>query len=364
MLVGGVFHAGVEIYGIEWCYGYAPPGYMGVSHLAPRTHPQHSYRTTVPLGRTQLSDEEVKTVVARYAQTWPGSEYHIIHHNCLNFCNALCQELGVRRIPGWVDRVTRAASFVDQTSKNAMEGLGNTVELARNITIDLQDLAENGFEQADSENIVVDTVHTVRRESARAIETARAKTDEAMEAVVNVDIAQNMQEISDAAVALPELVWARTQEIGEGAQEVLGEASETAQAIGEKVQEGSQIVAERAQELAQGLLGQEQFSRAQDLASEAHGRASVHAQEIGGHARNIWGWGSGFRRAAREAMGRDPDPYGNDRQQGSRDPWGVLPPAASRSVGGIDPPAPGYLKSEAPAAPAKAKVVVADDDQE
>jgi len=361
LLVGGVFHAGVEVYGIEWCYGFSEGGQTGVAHVAPRTHPQHSYRTTVPLGHTRLSEEEVRNLLWRMAQGWPGSEYHLLHHNCLNFCNALCTELGVRRIPGWVDRVARAASAIDTSTRTAMDSIGRTAEFVRSMSLELHETATivgddlgrtiRG-EPADenSENLVADTVESVRRESARALEKARARTADLTEAAMNADLSATAQEFSEAAVAqaqfMQETVRARTQAVGESAQELMGEdmaerAQETAQALKQSAQETSQAVADKAQEFAdsaQQLLNEDFSVTAQQI----HGRASEHAQAF---SSNLWSWGTGLKKAAASAMGVEP----------------------SRGRMDMDPPPPGYLnkptsEGRPPTVPAGPPVIAGEED--
>eukprot|EP00971_Amphidinium_carterae_P104966 2078564-Amphidinium_carterae.1 len=58
ILVGGVFHAGVEVFGAEWSYGFCEGYRTGVCAVHPRMHSQHNYRTTVPMGETSLTEEE------------------------------------------------------------------------------------------------------------------------------------------------------------------------------------------------------------------------------------------------------------------------------------------------------------------
>merc|ERR1719356_746111 len=49
VLIGGVFHAGVEVYGREWGYGFTEDG-SGVYYCDPRCNTQHTYKATVNLG--------------------------------------------------------------------------------------------------------------------------------------------------------------------------------------------------------------------------------------------------------------------------------------------------------------------------
>lgn len=115
VMVGGVFHAGIEIYGFEWSFGRTLEG-TGVWRTLPRMENGHRYRGTMPLGATKLSIDQVLELMQRLGDEWPGSDYDLLRRNCLSFCNALCTELGVRHIPRWIDRAPRTASAVLDTT--------------------------------------------------------------------------------------------------------------------------------------------------------------------------------------------------------------------------------------------------------
>jgi len=116
LMVGGVFHAGIEVYGYEWSFARIEDECSGVWRTMPRMEMGHKYRGTMPLGSTKLSQAQVWTLMHRLGKEWPSAEYDLLRRNCLSFCNALCEELGVRSIPGWVDRAPRAASAVLNTT--------------------------------------------------------------------------------------------------------------------------------------------------------------------------------------------------------------------------------------------------------
>jgi len=93
----GAFHAGVEVYGLE--YSFAP---CGVCHFPPRACPHHIYRESIPMGRTQMSKQEVDALIRKLMREWPGPTYDILEHNCCHFSNELCNRLGVGSLPEWV----------------------------------------------------------------------------------------------------------------------------------------------------------------------------------------------------------------------------------------------------------------------
>lgn len=98
----GAYHAGVEIYGYEYNYGYTSLGGTGVMQSFPRFHPSHVYRKTLDLGRTRFSPREVNEIIERLKSEWPGNKYDLLKRNCLNFANAFCVDLEVGEIPSWV----------------------------------------------------------------------------------------------------------------------------------------------------------------------------------------------------------------------------------------------------------------------
>merc|ERR1719330_2159748 len=245
LLIGGLFHVGMEVFGVEWCYGRTEEDRSGVSCITPRSHPKHTYRTTVPLGYTSKSLQEVLDLTDRLAEEWRGNQYHTINRNCLSFANALCQELGVRSIPGWVDRAARAASAVDQTSKAAAEGARQTVTLVRNMTMDVTDKVEHSMRSALSSE---DAVLQLASEAAEAAEyvgesvrkggmTALSKAQQAA-----VDLA----EVAKAQAGMVQATATATAtEFGAQAQDLLGEdlgltseAAEVAELVSENVRKG------------------------------------------------------------------------------------------------------------------------------
>lgn len=125
ILIGGIFHAGVEIYGREWAYGGNPDG-TGVYESPPRADPKHTYRATVAMGTTTLSQGDLHALLKRLMVEWHGNAYHLVHRNCLSFCNTFCQEVGVGCLPGWIDRAPRTAAYIDNALQAAEESLQET----------------------------------------------------------------------------------------------------------------------------------------------------------------------------------------------------------------------------------------------
>mmetsp|Transcript_31336 Transcript_31336/g.71552 ORF Transcript_31336/g.71552 Transcript_31336/m.71552 type:complete len:322 (-) Transcript_31336:118-1083(-) len=107
--IGGVFHAGVEVDGTEWSFGFCVEG-TGVSQGTPRQHSAHHYRETLLLPITRLTRDEINAVVKDLEERYQGYTYDLLQRNCCHFADEFCQRLHVGPIPSWIHRLARVAS--------------------------------------------------------------------------------------------------------------------------------------------------------------------------------------------------------------------------------------------------------------
>mmetsp|Transcript_144776 Transcript_144776/g.361041 ORF Transcript_144776/g.361041 Transcript_144776/m.361041 type:complete len:269 (-) Transcript_144776:149-955(-) len=109
----GAFHAAVEVYGQEWSYGYLERG-TGVFACPPKGCSAHSYRESLPMGRTPLSLQQFDQLIAQLSQQWPGRDYDLLRHNCCHFSEELCKHLQVPQpFPSWVKNLAGAGATVN-----------------------------------------------------------------------------------------------------------------------------------------------------------------------------------------------------------------------------------------------------------
>jgi len=112
--LGGAYHVGVEVYGLEWSYGWTSRGtgvyvgQVGQSWLGP-------LRERVPLGRTPFSAHEVVTILEELRKDWVGPRYHPLRHNCGHFSAELAQRLRVDAVPTWLNAFAGLGDSVAQT---------------------------------------------------------------------------------------------------------------------------------------------------------------------------------------------------------------------------------------------------------
>mmetsp|Transcript_23318 Transcript_23318/g.73036 ORF Transcript_23318/g.73036 Transcript_23318/m.73036 type:complete len:399 (+) Transcript_23318:37-1233(+) len=105
----GIFHAGVEISGVEYSFGYCEYG-TGVYACEPRQAGGARFRTSIKMGRARYTARMVEARLSALAATWSGSSYSLVHRNCCHFCDTLCFSLGVGRVPAWVNGLAENVS--------------------------------------------------------------------------------------------------------------------------------------------------------------------------------------------------------------------------------------------------------------
>lgn len=126
----GAFHAGVEVYGKEWSYGYIEGG-TGLFVCEPGECEVHSYIQAMPVGSTALSEEEVRVLLRELAADWQGDDYDVLRCNCCHFSEELCRRLGVDGLPRWVTSLAGHGAAVDDTLHTVFSGANTAASKAR-----------------------------------------------------------------------------------------------------------------------------------------------------------------------------------------------------------------------------------------
>ncbi|KAG4162249.1 hypothetical protein ERO13_D01G105400v2 [Gossypium hirsutum] len=107
----GIFHSGVEVYGVEYAFGAHDYPTSGVFEVEPRQCPGFKFKKSIFIGTTSLDPHQVRDFVERYSERYNGDTYHLIVKNCNHFCDDICQKLTGKRIPRWVNRLARIGSM-------------------------------------------------------------------------------------------------------------------------------------------------------------------------------------------------------------------------------------------------------------
>jgi len=108
---GGIFHAGVEVYGREWSYGYSASG-TGVFQVPPRSCGMHKYRESIYLGDCGMTEDQVFAIIRPMVRNWTGNQYDLLKHNCCFFSKELVENLKTeRKMPVWVYKLAETGQW-------------------------------------------------------------------------------------------------------------------------------------------------------------------------------------------------------------------------------------------------------------
>ncbi|KAH8280643.1 hypothetical protein KR054_003330, partial [Drosophila jambulina] len=115
----GIFHSGIQLYGVEYGYGgHELPGMTGIFEMEPCNHKgelseSFRFRESILLGYTCLTSREVERIVERLGRRqFTGRAYHLVANNCNHFSIKLADILCGRPIPGWVNRLANLVARV------------------------------------------------------------------------------------------------------------------------------------------------------------------------------------------------------------------------------------------------------------
>lgn len=107
--MGGAYHVGVEVYWLEWSFGWCESG-SGVYMVFPGASTLGRYVERVPLGHTSLSAREVVKALEGMRQAWHGPEYDLLRQNCAHFSTELANMLLDADVPEWVNSLAHVGS--------------------------------------------------------------------------------------------------------------------------------------------------------------------------------------------------------------------------------------------------------------
>ncbi|CAJ0582284.1 unnamed protein product, partial [Mesorhabditis spiculigera] len=112
----GIFHSGIEVYGVEYAYGGHPFTFSGVFENQPQDAEElgenFKFRESIIIGETDFSPVEVRTLIKEIGKEYRGDKYHLISRNCNHFSASFAKELTGKEIPGWINRLAAISGSI------------------------------------------------------------------------------------------------------------------------------------------------------------------------------------------------------------------------------------------------------------
>jgi hypothetical protein len=100
--LGGAYHVGIEIFCLEWSYGWCPHG-TGVHNVYAGCSDLGTFKERVVLGRTPCTPNEVISILGELRESWSGASYNLLQKNCAHFTMEFVERLHVSKFPDWVN---------------------------------------------------------------------------------------------------------------------------------------------------------------------------------------------------------------------------------------------------------------------
>ncbi|ULT90794.1 hypothetical protein L3Y34_008836 [Caenorhabditis briggsae] len=112
----GIFHSGIEIFGVEYAYGGHPYQFSGVFENSPQDAEElgetFKFKESIVVGETEHSTTDVRRLIKALGEDFRGDRYHLISRNCNHFSAVLARALTGKEIPGWINRLANLSGSI------------------------------------------------------------------------------------------------------------------------------------------------------------------------------------------------------------------------------------------------------------
>merc|ERR1712113_358885 len=89
----------------------------------------------IPMGDSQLSIDDIRSVIVELEEAYPGSDYDLLRKNCCTFSNEMCILLGVGKIPQWILSLAATGAQVADTTNFAVARTKEVAIQAKEVAI-------------------------------------------------------------------------------------------------------------------------------------------------------------------------------------------------------------------------------------
>jgi len=112
----GIYHCGVEVYGVEYGYGGHPFPFSGIFEMVPKDSEElgetFRFKESIEIGQTDFTKVEIEQIVILLGREYRGIDYHLMNKNCNSFSSKFCKTICGEDIPSWVNRLAYLTTFV------------------------------------------------------------------------------------------------------------------------------------------------------------------------------------------------------------------------------------------------------------
>lgn len=112
----GIYHCGVEVYGVEYGYGGHPFPFSGIFEMIPKDSEElgetFRFKESIEIGQTDFTKVEIEQIVILLGREYRGIDYHLMNRNCNSFSSQFCKTICGEDIPSWVNRLAYLTTFV------------------------------------------------------------------------------------------------------------------------------------------------------------------------------------------------------------------------------------------------------------
>ncbi|VDK87663.1 unnamed protein product [Onchocerca ochengi] len=112
----GVYHTGIEVYGVEYAYGGHPFSFSGIFENSPKDAEElgenFKFKESILIGETDFTSTDIRHLIQMLGSEYRGDRYHLISKNCNHFTAALAKTLTGNDIPSWINRLATVSNSI------------------------------------------------------------------------------------------------------------------------------------------------------------------------------------------------------------------------------------------------------------